>query len=67
MAVRERLMLCVSSKVSPSAPESATLSDPAKSTKCILPSRSSDTLGELSTMKMMIMIMIILREVSCKK
>lgn len=63
MAVRERLMLCVSSKVSPSAPESATLSDPAKSTKCILPSRSSDTLGEMSTIK--IKIKIIVKDVSC--
>lgn len=65
MAVRERLMLCVSSKVSPSAPESATLSDPAKSTKCILPSRSSDTLGEMSTIKIKIKIMIIVKDVSC--
>lgn len=67
MAVKERLMLCVSSKVSPSAPESATLSEPAKSTKCILPRRSSDTLGEMSVTKtkIKIMIMIIVEERSC--
>jgi hypothetical protein len=40
--VRERLILCVSSSVSPSAPDSATRSLPAKSTKCIFPNRSSD-------------------------
>jgi hypothetical protein len=42
MAVRERLMFCVSIRVSPSAPESVTLSLPAKSTKCILPSLNSE-------------------------
>lgn len=42
MAVRERLIFWVSTKVSPSAPDSATLSLPARSTKCILPNLSSD-------------------------
>ena len=40
-AERDRFIFCVSTSVSPSAPDSDTRSLPARSTRCIFPSRSS--------------------------